>query len=227
MRIMTLAAAMAVVALSQAVAADYPPAFPRAGARLVLDNAWGSAWDVTYRPGQPTPMHRHQLDSVGVELADSSVTVTTPDGAKESFPSKHGDSYYMPRGTTHIEVTPVGFPPRHAVIIELKDAPPAPTGSPDVSGSAFPGVSARKVTESPRVILWDYDWPRHQPTAAILAHNAFIVIVDGGELTVFAPDGGLLTQTVVAGQVLFRPAGAVLPEAGAKDHVRAVVVELK
>ena len=224
MRIVTLAAAMAAVALS-CTAADYPPAFPREGAKLVLDNPWGAAWEVTYKPGQPTPMHRHQLDSVGVELADSSVTVTGPDGVQETFPSKRGESYFMPRGVTHIELTPVGFPPRHAVIIELKDAPPAATEAPDVSGSAFPGQAARKVAESPRGILWDYDWPHHQPAAAILAHNAFIVIVDGGELTVYGPDGGLLTQPVVSGQVLFRRAGDVLPEA--QGPVRAVVVELK
>ena len=225
MRLFTLTTIMAAAIALSSAAADYPPAFPRAGASLVLDNAWGSAWDVTYVPGQPTPMHRHQLDSVGVELADSSVTVTAPDGAKETFPSKHGDAYYMPRGTTHIEVTPLGFAPRHAVIIELKDAPPPATGTPDVTGSSFPGQSAQKVSESPRVVLWDYDWPHHQASAAMLAHNAFIVIVDGGELTNYAPDGGLLTQPVVSGQVMFLRAGDPLREA--KGPVRAIVVELK
>jgi hypothetical protein len=230
LRILTLAAAVAAAALSCA-AAEYPPAFPREGASLVLDNAWGSAWDVTYSPGQPTTMHRHSLDSVGVELADSSVTVTTPDGAQERFPSKHGDSYFMPRGTTHIEVTPLGFPPRHAVIIELKDgAPPAPTIA-AAPWAVFPDAAARKVTEGPRVILWDYAWPTSHPaprqTGAVLAHNAFIVIVDGGELMLPRPDGKRRLEAVTPGEVMFRPAGEVLPETGAKSHVRAVVVELK
>jgi len=225
MRIVTLAAAMAAIALSS-TAADYAPAFPRAGARLVLDNAWGSAWDVTYTPGQPTPMHRHMLDSIGVELADSSVTVTTPDGAQETFPSKHGDSYYMPRGTTHIEVTPAGFPPRHAVIIELKDGAPAAPATAAAPGTTFPDAAARKVTESPRVILWDDAWSTSRPAVAVLTHNAFIVIVDGGVLTTSRPDGKRRDQAVVAGQVLFQPAGSALPEAF-KGPVRAIVVELK
>ena len=202
---------------------DYPPAFPRAGPRLVLDNPWGAAWDVVYPPGQPTPMHRHGLDSVGVELADSSVTVTTPDGAAQSFPSRRGESYYMPRGTTHIEVTPAGFAPRHAVIIELKDGvPAAPAPGPDLAAPA-----AQKVAESPRVILWNYAWPASPGAAVRLAHNAFIVVIDGGRLTDAGPDGTRRTQAVTSGQVLFRPAGAVLSEVAAEGPVRAVVAELK
>jgi len=226
MRILTLAAAMTGVALS-CVAADYPPAFPRAGAKLVLDNAWGSAWEVTYTPGQPTPMHRHQLDSVGIELADSSVTVTTPDGASETFPSKHGESYYMPRGTTHIELTPLGFAPRHAVIIELKDGAPVAAPIAAAQRSFFPDTAARKVSESPRVILWDYAWPKSHPGSAVLAHNAFVVIVDGGELRLPGPDGRRRVEAVTPGEVLFRPAGAPLPASGEAGPIRAVVVELK
>ncbi len=206
---------------------DYPPAFPRDGARLVLDNRWGSAWDVLYTPGQPTPMHRHRRDSIGVELADSSVTVTTPDGAKQTFPSKRGESYYMPRGTTHIELTPVGFAPRHAVIIELKDGTAEPAPAPAFPEPAFPGPDANKVAESPRVVLWNYAWAGTAQAGVRLTHNAFIVIVDGGVLTATGTDGRARTQTVAPGQVLFRPAGAMLAETATAGPVRAVVAELK
>ena len=214
MRIVTLAvaltAAIVAVALSCA-AADYPPAFPRAGASLVLDNAWGSAWDVSYTPGQPTPMHRHQLDSVGVELADSSVTVTTPDGAQETFPSKHGDAYYMPRGTTHIEVTPLGLCAPACGDHRPEGRRAGGSGDWLAPASFFPDTAASKVAESPRVILWDYAWPSSTPRRVMLAHNAFIVILDGGELRLPGPDGRRRVETVKPGEVLFRPAGTPLP----------------
>jgi hypothetical protein len=36
------------------------PAFPRDGARQVLDNARVTAWDVRYNPDQPSGFHRHE-----------------------------------------------------------------------------------------------------------------------------------------------------------------------
>ncbi len=231
MRFVGMATVLAGLALASAPLAwsaepDYPPAFPRAGASLLLDNAWGAAWDVIYAPGQPTPMHRHRFDFVGVELADSSVTITTPDGQKKTFPEKHGDSYFLPKGTTHIEETPAGDPARHAVIIDLKDGAPAVSAPASASVATFPGEAARKVQESPRAILWDYAWPARSP-AATLAHNTFIVVVDGGELTTIGSDGKPQVRTVASGEVFFRPAGAMLSEAAIKGPVHAIVVELK
>ena len=230
MRILTTAAILAALFLAQPARAadDYPPAFPRAGGTLIMENAWGAAWDAVYAPGQPTPMHRHRFDFVGVELADSAVTVTTPDGQSKTFPAKHGDSYFLPRGVTHVELTPAGDPARHAVLIDLKDGAPAATSSPLASVAAFPGEAARKVVENPRVVLWDYAWPATPPAApAVYARNTFIVIVDGGELTATGPAGKTATVPVTSGQVLFRPAGSALAEAATKGQVRAIVVELK
>jgi hypothetical protein len=231
MRFLRAAAVLGGLALASAPLAwgaepDYPAAFPRAGASLVLDNAWGAVWDVVYTPGQPTPMHRHRFDFVGVELADSSVTITTPDGDRKSFPAKHGDSYFLARGTTHIEETPAGAPPRHAVIIDLKDGAPAASAPASALVAAFPGEAARKVQDGPRTILWDYAWPAKSP-AATLTHNTFIIVVDGGELTTIGSDGKPQVRAVASGQVFFRPAGATLSEAAIKGPVRAIVVELK
>src|SRR6266699_1573806 len=50
---------------------DYPPAFPREGARQVFDNMWIAAWDDTWIPDMPTPMHRHAYDYFGLELTDA------------------------------------------------------------------------------------------------------------------------------------------------------------
>jgi hypothetical protein len=221
LRVAILAVGLALPA--QAATPDYPPAFPRAGARELLDNSWGSVWDVIYQPGEPTPMHRHRFDFVGVELADSSVTVTTPDGVAKTFPSKHGESYFLARGTTHVEETPAGSPKRHAVIIDLKDRAPI-TPSP----SAFTdSAAARKVTDNARVTLWDYAWPANPAKPVTLTHNTFIIIVDGGELKGLGPDGKAHVQAASSGQVLFRAAGTRFAEAAAKGPIRAVLVEVK
>ena len=227
MRMLSASLMMAALAVGQALPAraaapDYPPAFPRAGATEVLANSWGTVWDVTYLPGQPTPMHRHRFDFIGVELADSAVTVTAPDGAAKTFPTRHGESYFLARGTTHVEETPAGQPTRHAVIVDLKDVAPAAP-----SPGAFVGDPAAKtVTENARMILWDYAWPT-RPRPVTVTHNTFIIIVDGGELTGHGPDGKAYIQTVTSGQVLFSPAGATLTAAATRGAVRAVLVELK
>lgn len=215
---------LAVFALSFAGASrgqDLPPAFPRDGATLILDNAWGSVWDVVYTPGKPTPMHRHRFDFVGVELADSAVTITTLDGRRKTFPEPKGDSYFLPRGTTHIEETPLGSPARHAVIIDLKDG--SPPGLADAPVAFQAGV-ATKVADNPRVIVWDHVWVagRAEPAPA-LARNVFIVFVTAGVLST----RGAAAISVAPGQVIFEPAGAVLPVATANGSVRGVVVELK
>jgi hypothetical protein len=64
-------------------------------------------------------------------------------------------SYFLARGTTHVEETPAGQPTRHAVIVDLKDGAPAAPSPAAFAG----GQAARKVTENARVILWDYAWP--------------------------------------------------------------------
>src|SRR5258708_1328056 len=80
-----------------------PPAFPRAGATQAFDNQWGTAWDATWTPNEPTAMHQHAYDYVGVELVDSTFNLTAPGGQPRTASLRKGSSYFLPKGTTHIE----------------------------------------------------------------------------------------------------------------------------
>src|SRR5579885_2798326 len=90
------------------------PALPRPGATEIFDNARGRVWDVIYPPGMSTGMHRHPSDFVGVELVDTLLKVTTPDGKEHINPIHRGEIYMLPGGTTHIEETVVGHPQRNS-----------------------------------------------------------------------------------------------------------------
>lgn len=57
-------------------------ALPRPSATQIRDSARGTVWDVIYPPGMPTGMHRDRTDFVGVEMVETSLEITTPDGKK-------------------------------------------------------------------------------------------------------------------------------------------------
>ena len=60
---------------------NLPPAFPRDGAKQLIDNDRVTVWDVVIPKGKPTVMHQHKYDMVRVELADTTVRVTNPGGS--------------------------------------------------------------------------------------------------------------------------------------------------
>lgn len=135
---------------------ELPPAFAREGARQVLENDFGTVWDVTWTPGSATPMHRHTFDYVGVELANTTFSVVAPNGQRRTLPAKAGGAWFLPRGTTHIEEMPVDSPARHAVVIDVKDI--AAPSLVNLSGSpkVFPQGVAEKIIENARVVMWEY-----------------------------------------------------------------------
>jgi hypothetical protein len=182
---------------------ELPPAFPRDGATMILDNTMGTAWDVTWTPGKPTLMHRHKFDYVGVELADSTVEVTAPDGSRRTATLAIGRSYFFPHGTTHIEEVPGTSPVRHAIVIDLKDL-------------------------NDRVAMWDFTWPSLQPaTTVVIPKGAFIIFLGGGELASSNSPNKRQSELVSPGQVLFTTDGRIFSELSTKGHVRGIVVQLK
>jgi hypothetical protein len=101
---------------------DYPPAFPREGARRVFDNMWITAWDDTWIPDKPTPMHRHVYDYFGWEFTDSKTDSVSPEGDTRSVSTSRGLAWFLSKGVTHVEIGRSSNPPRHAILVELKDA---------------------------------------------------------------------------------------------------------
>jgi len=96
----------------------FPNAFPRPGAKQLLDNARVFVWDYSWTPGVPTPMHFHDKDVVVVYLADGALESTTPDGQSVVNPHYFGFTKYNPRDRAHTEKLVKGS--GRAVIVELK-----------------------------------------------------------------------------------------------------------
>jgi len=202
--------------------ADYPHAFPRQGAKIVLDNPQGTVWEVVWPQNVPTAMHRHRFDYMGVELEDAQVRVTTVDGQSHIATPKRDSAWFLPRNTTHIEEGLTTNPTRHAVIIDIKDnAPPAG----NACGSPIALDGAKAIADNARAAIWEYTWPS-AATAASCQRSAFIVFTSGGEISVASTTGKPKTIAVSRTQVLFRPAGRE-SEYATKGNVRGFIFELK
>jgi hypothetical protein len=96
----------------------YPLAFPRSGAKKVLENQRVIVWDYTWTPGIATPMHFHDKDAVVVFLEDGTLKSTTPDGQATVNSFTRGTVRFNGRDRTHTETLLQGK--QRAIITELK-----------------------------------------------------------------------------------------------------------
>ena len=94
------------------------PAFPRDGARRVVENDSVAVWHVTWTKGLKTPQHFHDKDVVAVYLDGGTVRSIALNGETAATPRLAGDTVFIPRGRAHIEECIDG--PRRDIIIELK-----------------------------------------------------------------------------------------------------------
>jgi hypothetical protein len=230
-RFLILATLLASTSLhAQEMVGKYPlvPALPRPGATQILDNERGRVWDVIYPPGKPTGMHRHPSDFVGVELVDTMLKVTTPDGTEHVNPIKRGQIYMLPKGLTHIEENVIGQPQRNSILIELKDGGVHTYDSHGSAPTGFAALAQKQVADNPRVILWDAHWAVGSAGEPFFqSHDMFIVPIDAGVLSITSPDDAAQTLPLAGGQVVFLPGGHVRTIQSTEGNVRAAVIELK
>ena len=222
-------AAVAALAASSAQAemvGKYPlvSALPRPGATQILDNNRGTVWDVIYPPGMSTGMHRHPTDFVGIELVETMLKVTTPDGQEHISPIHRGQIYMLPKGLTHIEENVIGHPQRNSILIELKDGGPHEYPNSGQAPSGFTADGAKKVADNNRVNLWD--WTTGPTKSFFQAHDMFLVPMDPGTLTI-AGDEPSRSMPVAGGQVIYLPGGHTRTIQSTGGAVRVAVVELK
>jgi hypothetical protein len=69
---------------------NLPHAYPREGAKQLIDNERVTVWDVTLEKGKPSPMHQHKYDLVSVDLSDAIVKVVNRDGTSQTGAAKVG-----------------------------------------------------------------------------------------------------------------------------------------
>jgi hypothetical protein len=137
---------------------DLPHAFPREGAKRVLNNAWVTAWDATWIPNKPTAMHRHLYDYFGVELADSRTNLIGPDNQARTVSLRRGQSWFIAKGATHLEIGLTADPPRRAILVDLSEMPSPSYDNSTTFPVVFPLEGAQKLIENQRVVMWDQTW---------------------------------------------------------------------
>ena len=145
-----------------------PPAYPRVGATKVLDNDRVQVWNIAWLKGQPSPLHRHVYDLVGVYYEPGDRTIISPEGNKRPVSTRAGDIAFQRKGVTHIEEG-ISDSPLRAVFIEMKDdGPTERTAAPGEEAPPMRGIGAKQLLDNDRVTVWAYSWglgpdgPRHR-----------------------------------------------------------------
>jgi quercetin dioxygenase-like cupin family protein len=206
---------------------DLPSAFPREGAKLLIENERVMVWDVTLPKGRPTPMDRHRYDVVAVDLADATGQSTAPDGSTRAAATKAGQVLFQPRGVTHREEGTSDVP-RHLVAVELKDVSISPISNNTGVVNAFPRENTTKLLENDRVIVWEYTWTPGKPSATHFHDkDAVVVFMGEGLLRVATPDGKSQTNPRSYGQALMSPRGVTHTEELVSGKAKSIVIELK
>lgn len=206
---------------------ELPNAFPRAGAKQLIDNERVTVWDVTVEKAKATPLHRHPLDFVIVDLADATVKVTAQNGRVGVNSAKKGQVRFNPKGGVDAQEG-VSDAPRRSILVELKDVKVAPL--PNTSGhpDAFPREGSKKVFDNPRVVVWDFSWTPGKATPMHF-HDKDVVVVylDNGDLSSATPDGKTTVNSYVFGQAKFNARDRTHSELLSKGSQRVIAIELK
>lgn len=95
-----------------------PPAFPREGSKLILENDRIRVWNYAWHPGKPTPMHFHNTEVVVAYRGNGDVSSTTPDGKTTVNHRKAGDIVFNVANRSHSEALVEGE--QSGIMLELK-----------------------------------------------------------------------------------------------------------
>jgi hypothetical protein len=186
---------------------SYPPPFPRAGTKGLLDNERVQVWDVSWPKGMPAVMHRHLYDMTGLYYWPGDRVITALDGTKRNTSTVAGRIQWQLKGITHVEEGTSDDPLR-AVMIELKGDGPSGKRAKQAEVPAFTAATM-PLLDNERVVVSDYPGTP-APVRHVHPMDTVVVWTEGR-----------------AGRAIFLPAGTVhIPEpisAGAK----ATIFELK
>jgi hypothetical protein len=198
---------MSLLALALGQTTDLPPAYPRPGATLMLENARVLVWNISWLK-QQYPLHRHRYDLVGVYYAPGDRIIVSTDGSRRPVSTEAWQTAFQKSGVTHVEEGASDSPLR-AVFVELKE--PAASGhvEPTSSSAAFAPGGGKPLTENERSIVWQL---APVPPSAPHRHlrDAVVVGFDAG-----------------TPRVVWVPAGTTHSEEIAGKAERIYVIELK
>jgi hypothetical protein len=224
---------LAVLCCTQAIAEDYPHAFPREGTKQLFDNDRVTAWEVNWIRDIPQPIHRHQYDMAGVYLRYGPIRVTSPEGVvspqRPAFDVPR--PYFQKKDITHREEM-LGFEPnapeRLAIMFDLKEVKASSAPIHPGTSAAFPREGATLAIDNERVSEWDYTW-RSGRSVPLHTHetDSVQVFFTGGTIKFTDAAGKVETKTFKFGDARFIPRGTVCAEEAVNSAPRAVTIELK
>ena len=190
---MRLVVMLSLLALTQAT--DLPPAYPRPGATLILENARVLVWNIAWLK-QQYPLHRHRYDLVGVYYAPGDRMIVSTDGGRRPVSTAAWQTAFQKSGVTHIEEGASDNPLR-AVFVELKE--PGPVGRASgttASVPVFPPGSGKLLTENERSMVWEFA-PVPPPSPHRHARDAVGVAFENGtQRAVWIPEGTVHSEDV-------------------------------
>jgi hypothetical protein len=208
-------------------AKELPPAWPRPGATLLVENDRGAAYNVVYPTDRPTPFHRHRYFFAGLDLNTATIRVTDTEGKFRLGPVIKNRMWYLPKGLTHQEMSTTD-PGRHTVVIDIKEKtlPEAQntTNYPTNKYAAF----QTKVVDNDRVVIWDCAWaPGAEPITSFDSRDMFLAIAEGGDLAIGTAEEAPKVQHYNAGQAVFLPGGQARTISSTSGTVHVMLVEVK
>jgi hypothetical protein len=96
-----------------------PPAFPRDGAKKVLETDGAVVWDFTFSPGMPIARYADYRDSVVLFLEGGTIRSSAGEGGTKEVVRKQGEVVYLPHTSEAHTDTAVNGSPR-IIVVELK-----------------------------------------------------------------------------------------------------------
>lgn len=208
-------------------AIELPPAWPREGARKLLENDRGAMWNVEFANGVGSAWHRHAYEFAGVELATAAFSVTSPDGATGIYAVSRGQMWILPKGLTHMEQG-LTTPGRNILLVDVKEAasPRYRNGSGMPDG--FAAANAWLVNSNGHVSQGDLrlspDVPERE---SFFSRDVFVACIDGGKIRITEAGGPPRVLDLKSGEGLFLKGGTARKLEAAQGGVRLMLVELK
>jgi hypothetical protein len=193
----------------------------------LIDNERVTVWDSTWVKGKPATVHQNKFDQVAIDLANAAIRITTEDGKSKASTFKIGQASFVPKGVTQLEEG-TSDPPRHAILIDLKNVVVAPLENKSGYPDAFPRDGSKKLLDNSRVTIWDYTWTPGKPTPMHFhAKDVVVIYMATGEVRSTALDGQITMNSVSPGLARFNARNRTHTEELVKGASRAIVVELK
>jgi hypothetical protein len=179
---------LSVASASAQPATDLPPAWPRTGSTLLVENDRGAAYNVIYEVNKPSPMHRHRYFFAGLDLNTASLKFTNLDGTYTIAPVVKDHMWWLPKGLTHQEMS-VTDPGRNTIVIDIKDKKlPAANNTTDLPTDKF-AMYQNKIVDNDIVTIWDCAWaPGAAAVSGFDSRDMFLAFADGGDISI-AEDG--------------------------------------